>query len=54
MQLKDKKGFICDMDGVIYHGNDLLPGADKFIEWLHAENKRFLFYLIIGQSSCTL
>ena len=43
MQLKDKKGFICDMDGVIYHGNDLLPGADKFIEWLHAENKRFLF-----------
>ena len=19
--LRDKKGFICDMDGVIYHGN---------------------------------
>ena len=21
-----KKGFICDMDGVIYHGNRVLPG----------------------------
>lgn len=25
-QLKKKKGFICDMDGVLYHGNQLLPG----------------------------
>ena len=25
--LKNKKGFICDMDGVIYHGNKLLPGV---------------------------
>ena len=25
--LRDKKGFICDMDGVIYHGNRLLPGV---------------------------
>ena len=24
--LREKKGFICDMDGVIYHGNRLLPG----------------------------
>ena len=22
-----KKGFLCDMDGVIYHGNRLLPGV---------------------------
>ena len=22
-----KKGFICDMDGVIYHGNRILPGG---------------------------
>ncbi|MDD6095694.1 MAG: TIGR01457 family HAD-type hydrolase, partial [Clostridia bacterium] len=22
-----KTGFICDMDGVIYHGNQLLPGV---------------------------
>ena len=25
--LRDKKGFICDMDGVIYHGNFLLPAS---------------------------
>ena len=25
--LRSKKGFICDMDGVIYRGNQLLPGV---------------------------
>lgn len=25
--LRAKDGFICDMDGVIYHGNRLLPGS---------------------------
>ena len=38
-----KKGFICDMDGVIYHGNQVLPGVVEFIDWLHKENKEFLF-----------
>ena len=32
--LRDKKGFICDMDGVIYHGNRLLPGVTEFVDWL--------------------
>lgn len=41
--LKDKKGFICDMDGVIYHGNRLLEGVIEFIDWLKSENKSFLF-----------
>ncbi len=41
--LKDKKGFICDMDGVIYYQNQLLPGVKEFVEWLYAENKKFLF-----------
>lgn len=41
--LKQKKGFICDMDGVLYHGNNLLPGAKRFVEWLKTENKKFLF-----------
>jgi NagD protein len=41
--LKNKRGFICDMDGVIYHGNHLLPGARKFVDWLKSENKLFLF-----------
>jgi NagD protein len=26
-RLRAKQAFICDMDGVIYHGNRLLPGA---------------------------
>ncbi|NLJ95416.1 MAG: HAD family hydrolase [Clostridiaceae bacterium] len=37
------KGFICDMDGVIYHGNYLLPGVKEFVDWLYRENKKFLF-----------
>ena len=37
------KGFICDMDGVIYHGNKILPGVVEFINWLQKENKQFLF-----------
>ena len=41
--LREKKGFICDMDGVIYHGNRLLPGVKEFVDWLYRENKRFLF-----------
>lgn len=41
--LKDKKGFVSDMDGVIYHGNKLLPGAIEFVAWLTANNKDFLF-----------
>ena len=39
----EKKGFICDMDGVIYHGNQILPGAAEFINWLQTEKKEYLF-----------
>ncbi|MGI6006752.1 MAG: HAD-IIA family hydrolase [Ruminococcus sp.] len=42
-KLREKKGFICDMDGVIYHGNILLPGVHEFVNWLYEKNKRFLF-----------
>ncbi len=41
--IKSKKGFICDMDGVIYHGNRLLPGVKEFVDWLIKEEKRFIF-----------
>lgn len=41
--LRSKKGFICDMDGVIYRGRELLPGVKEFVEWLHSEGKQFLF-----------
>jgi len=42
-KIRSKKGFICDMDGVIYHGNMLLPGVKEFVEWLIKEEKPFLF-----------
>ena len=42
-QIRKKNGFICDMDGVIYHGSKILPGVKEFIEWLQKEKKRFLF-----------
>ena len=41
--LQSKKGFLCDMDGVIYKGNQLLPGVTEFVAWLYRENKEFLF-----------
>lgn len=41
--LRSKRGFICDMDGVIYHGNKLLPGVREFVEFLYENNKEFLF-----------
>ncbi len=41
--LRSNEGFICDMDGVIYHGNQLLDGAKEFVDWLYRENKQFLF-----------
>lgn len=42
-QLRAKKGFICDMDGVIYWGGRLLPGVKEFVDWLYREDKEFLF-----------
>ncbi len=41
--LKNKRGFICDMDGVIYHGSRLLEGSKGFVDWLKSEGKPFLF-----------
>lgn len=43
LDIASKKGFICDMDGVIYHGNRILPGVPEFVEYLQKENKSFLF-----------
>ena len=41
--LKNKKGFICDMDGVIYHGNRILDGVKEFVNWMINNEKKFLF-----------
>jgi NagD protein len=42
-KIKSKAGFIIDMDGVIYHGNKLLPGVVDFLEWLEKSEKKYLF-----------
>lgn len=42
-QLRHKNAFILDIDGVIYHGNRLLPGVPEFLAWLHSAGKKFLF-----------
>jgi len=36
-------GFLIDMDGVIYRGGHLLPGAQQFIEWLKVDHIPFTF-----------
>jgi NagD protein len=41
--LKNKRGFVCDMDGVIYHGSRLLEGSKAFVDWLTTQGKRYLF-----------
>ena len=39
--LRNKQGYISDMDGVIYHGNCILPGVKEFVDWLYKEDKPF-------------
>jgi NagD protein len=40
---QSKAGILCDMDGVIYHGNTILPGTQTFVGWLRASGIPFLF-----------
>jgi HAD superfamily hydrolase (TIGR01457 family) len=35
--------YLIDLDGVIYRGNALLPGAKAFIDWLDEHHKKYLF-----------
>ncbi|MBQ8196686.1 MAG: HAD family hydrolase [Clostridia bacterium] len=42
-EVLNKKGFICDMDGVIYHGNKILDGVKEFVNWMMENDKRFVF-----------
>jgi NagD protein len=41
--IRAKAGFIIDMDGVIYHGNKLLPGITEFVTWMENSGKKYLF-----------
>ena len=36
------KNFLIDMDGVLVKGNQMIPGADKFIEKLRKQDRKFL------------
>jgi NagD protein len=36
------KSYLIDMDGVIVRGNELIPGADKFLERLYSRHIKFL------------
>ena len=42
-EVLNKKGFICDMDGVIYHGNKILDGVKEFVNWMIESGKKFVF-----------
>ena len=41
--IMEKHGFICDMDGVIYHGNKILEGVKDFVNWMIENDKKFVF-----------
>jgi HAD superfamily hydrolase (TIGR01457 family) len=41
--MKDYKGYIFDMDGVVYRGNTLIPGAVEALESLKRRGKRLVF-----------
>lgn len=38
-----RRGFLIDMDGVIYRGGELIPGADAFVHQLQKNEIPFLF-----------
>lgn len=42
-EILNKSGFICDMDGVIYHGSEILEGVREFVNWMIDNNKKFIF-----------
>lgn len=40
----DKKNYLLDMDGVLVRGNDLIPGADKFVNELTEKGYKYLVF----------
>ena len=47
----NKRGYLIDMDGVIYRGNKLIPGSDYFIQALLEKEIPFLFLTNNSQRS---
>ena len=42
-QLKDIELFLMDMDGTIYHEDEIIPGALEFFALLRSQGKRYAF-----------
>ncbi len=40
--MKETKNYLIDMDGVLVRGNTIIPGANEFIDRLHAAKSKFL------------
>ncbi|MEC9257027.1 MAG: HAD-IIA family hydrolase [Candidatus Poribacteria bacterium] len=47
----NNRGYLIDMDGVVYRGNKLIPGADRFIQILLEKEIPFLFVTNNSQRS---
>jgi HAD hydrolase, family IIA len=43
MGLRDKLLFLLDMDGTIYHENELIDGARDFFDTLNRQGKKYVF-----------
>lgn len=43
MKLTDKSLFLLDMDGTIYHENELIDGARDFFDMLNRQGKKYVF-----------
>src|SRR5579884_3850628 len=35
--------YLIDLDGVVYRGEELIPGAKEFVAWLDSSQKKYLF-----------
>ncbi len=35
--------YLIDLDGVVYRGEEIVPGAREFVDWLNANQKKYLF-----------
>jgi len=43
-KIEEIQCFLLDMDGTIYLGNRIIPGAIEFINYLKSSNRKFLFF----------
>jgi len=41
--MKTYQNYFFDLDGVIYRGDERLPGAREFIEWIEATGRTYLY-----------